>query len=165
MINQEPIHCKDVHYQTDLRLNKWYGIHGDVLSPLFLVLYIWAFRKCKHQRSLAPIWNDLWWLWWPMIFGDRWGLSFPDICLTVEENPRKTSTRKTDLTRDQTQARKEWGNNVVPRPDPVFLNNKLTAELYRKHLEITLLPYLDDLPLEKDKDFSFRRMEHHHILE
>ena len=32
---------------------------------------------------------------------------------------------------------------------PIFLNNKLTAELYREHLEITLLLYMHDLPLEK----------------
>ena len=31
-----------------------------------------------------------------MISGNGWGLSFPDICLTVEEIPGKTSTRKTD---------------------------------------------------------------------
>ena len=35
-----------------------------------------------------------------MISGDGWGLSFPDICLTVEE---KTSTRKTDPTRESNQ--------------------------------------------------------------
>ena len=29
-----------------------------------------------------------------MISGDRWGLSFPDICLTVEEKPRKNLNRE-----------------------------------------------------------------------
>ena len=28
-------------------------------------------------------------VWWPTIPGDRWGLSFPDIGLTVEEKPQK----------------------------------------------------------------------------
>ena len=35
---------------------------------------------------------------------------------------------------------------------PIFLN-KLTAELYRKNLGITLLPYLDDLPKVKRLGF------------
>ena len=29
------------------------------------------------------------WFWWPMISGDGWGLSFLDICLTVEKKPGK----------------------------------------------------------------------------
>ena len=33
--------------------------------------------------------NEFWWLWWPMISGVSWGLSFPDICRTVEEKIRK----------------------------------------------------------------------------
>ena len=33
--------------------------------------------------------------------------------------------------------------------EPSFLNNKLTIEQYREHLEITLLPYMDDQPLGK----------------
>ncbi|KAJ4444914.1 hypothetical protein ANN_06713 [Periplaneta americana] len=40
---------------------------------------------------------------------------------------------------------------------PVFLNNKLTAALYRWHLEVTLLPYLDDLPLERRRGFFFQQ--------
>ena len=39
---------------------------------------------------------------WPMLFGDRWGLSFLTFCLTVEE---KTSTRKADPIGDRTQTR------------------------------------------------------------
>ena len=35
---------------------------------------------------------------WSIISGDGWGLSFPDICLTVEQILGKTSTRKTDPT-------------------------------------------------------------------
>ena len=41
-------------------------------------------------------------------------LSFPDICLTVEENPRKTSTTKADPTEDRTRARYVRGNHVKP---------------------------------------------------
>ena len=40
-----------------------------------------------------------------MIFGDLGGLKLPDICLTGEEKPRKTSPRKLVPTRDRTQAR------------------------------------------------------------
>ena len=39
-----------------------------------------------------------------MIFGDLVGLKFPDICLTGEENPEKTSTRKLVPTGDRTRA-------------------------------------------------------------
>ena len=35
--------------------------------------------------------------------GDRWGLSFPHLSLKIEEKPRKSSTRKTDPTRDRIQ--------------------------------------------------------------
>ena len=40
-----------------------------------------------------------------MIFGDLGGLKLPEICLTGEENPEKTSPRKLVLNRDRTQAR------------------------------------------------------------
>ena len=40
-----------------------------------------------------------------MIFGDLGGLKFPDIGLTGEEKPRKTSPRKLVPTRDRTRAR------------------------------------------------------------
>ena len=55
-----------------------------------------GFRARIHQRSLTPVWNyfdNI--LWWPMISGDRWGLSFPDICLTGEEKPRQNPTQET----------------------------------------------------------------------
>ena len=40
-----------------------------------------------------------------MISGDGWSLSFPDICLTVEEKPRKKpQPEKTDPTKDRTRA-------------------------------------------------------------
>ena len=76
-----------------------------------------GFRVHQHRRSLVPIWNGLWWLWWPMLSRDRWGLGFPDICLTVEKKtPEKTSTRKTDSTGDQTLAHCAKGNDVISRP-------------------------------------------------
>ena len=40
-----------------------------------------------------------------MIFGDLGGLKLPDICLTGEENPEKTSPRKRVPTGDRTRAR------------------------------------------------------------
>ena len=40
-----------------------------------------------------------------MIFWDLGGLKFPDICLTGEEKPRKTSSRKPVPTGDRTRAR------------------------------------------------------------
>ena len=47
------------------------------------------FKAWQQQRSLAPVMNDFLWIWWPMISGDGWGLSFTDICHTVEETPWK----------------------------------------------------------------------------
>ena len=44
-------------------------------------------QHCRSQKfhPLPPLRR----LCWPMLSGDRWGLSFPDICLRVEENPWK----------------------------------------------------------------------------
>ena len=58
------------------------------LSTFHSIIYI-GFRVHLHQRSLVPIWNYFWWLWWPMISGDGWGLNFPDICHSVEEKSQK----------------------------------------------------------------------------
>ena len=70
-------------------------------------------RQHKHERqytssthSVIPtrrIWNDDYDC--QMIFGDRGGLKFPDICLTGEQKPRKTSPRKPVSTGDRTRAR------------------------------------------------------------
>ena len=40
-----------------------------------------------------------------MIFGDLGGIKLPDICLTGEENPEKTSPRKLVPAGDRTRAR------------------------------------------------------------
>ena len=56
--------------------NQWY-------TKLYVCIYIWGFRAYQLLRWLAPVSNDLWWLWWPMICGDRCDLSFPDNCLTL----------------------------------------------------------------------------------
>ena len=48
-----------------------------------------CFRARQHHRSLTLVMNDFWWLRWPMISRDGWGLSFPDICLTVEEESQR----------------------------------------------------------------------------
>ena len=70
-------------------------------------------RQHKHERQYTPsthsviptrlIWNDDY--DGQMIFGDLGGLKFPDICLTGEEKPRKTSPRKPVPTWDRTRAR------------------------------------------------------------
>ena len=57
--------------------------------PIVVVVEYMIFMARPHHRSLALIMIDFLRLWWPMISGDGWGLSFPDICLTVEEKPRK----------------------------------------------------------------------------
>ena len=30
-----------------------------------ICMYIWGFMVHQHLRSLAPIMNEYWWLWWP----------------------------------------------------------------------------------------------------
>ena len=54
----------------------------------------WILRHINIGGHMVPVWNDLWWLWWPMIPRDRWDLSFPDIFLTVEEKPQKKLNQK-----------------------------------------------------------------------
>ena len=48
-----------------------------------------------------------------MIFGDLLGLKLPDICLTGEEKPRKTSPRKLVPTGDPTRARCVTGAHTI----------------------------------------------------
>ena len=51
-------------------------------------------------------------------------VSFPDICLTVEEKiQEKTSTRKTGFSGNRTRTRWARGNDVTPRPQRFFNNN------------------------------------------
>ena len=72
-----------------------------------------------HQqlRSLAHVWmmigddND-----GQMIFGDLGGLKLPDICLTGEEKPEKTSPRKLVPTGDRTRARCVTGAHATAWP-------------------------------------------------
>ena len=55
------------------------------------VLVYMSFRARQHQRSLATVMNDFWWLWWSMISGDERGLHFPDIVLRLWKNTGKKS--------------------------------------------------------------------------
>ena len=53
-----------------------------------------------------------------MVFGDLEGLKLPDICLTGEEKPRKTSPRKPVPTGDRTRSRcvtcaQRWTGHVA----------------------------------------------------
>ena len=50
------------------------------------------------------------------IFGDLVDLKFPDICLTGEENPEKTSPMKLVPTGDPTRARFVTGAHAMPVP-------------------------------------------------
>ena len=85
------------------------GLPGWLISPMPGP----PLRQHKHERQYTPsthsvtrtgrIWNDD--DDGQMIFGDLGGLKFPDICLTGEENPEKTSPRKHVPTGDRTRAR------------------------------------------------------------
>ena len=59
-----------------------------------------------------------------MIFGDLGGLKLPDICLTGEEKPRKTSPRKLVPTGDRTWARCMTGAHATTWSTVVDPNNK-----------------------------------------
>ena len=63
-----------------------------------------------------------------MIFGYLVGLKFPDICLTGEENPEKTSSRKLVPTVDRTRARCATGAHATAFSTTVdyFSQNTLT---------------------------------------
>ena len=65
-----------------------YFFHWERASFTF-ELNIRSFRASQHQSPLASITNEFRWLWRPMIFGNGQGQSFPNICLTIEENPQK----------------------------------------------------------------------------
>ena len=56
-----------------------------------------------------------------MIFGDLGGLKLPDICLTGEEKPEKTSPRKLAPTGDRTRARCVTGGYGSTWPTAVDL--------------------------------------------
>ena len=60
-----------------------------------------------------------------MIFGDLVGLKLPDIFLTGEENPEKTSPRKLLRTGDETQARCITGAQGTACSTAVDTINKL----------------------------------------
>ena len=57
-----------------------------------------------------------------MIIGDLGGLKLPDICLTGEEKPRKTSPRKLVPTGDRTRARCVTGAHAAAWPTAVDLD-------------------------------------------
>ena len=54
-----------------------------------------------------------------MIFGDLGGLKLPNICLTGEEKPQKTSPRKPVSTGDRTGARCVTGTHAAAWPTAV----------------------------------------------
>ena len=56
-----------------------------------------------------------------MIFGDLGSLKLPDIRLTGEEKPRKTSPRKLVPTGDRTRARCVTGAHAATWPTAVYL--------------------------------------------
>ena len=61
-----------------------------------------------------------------IIFGDLGGLKLPDIFLTEEVNPEKTSPRKPVPTRDRTQARCVTGMHAATWPTAVDFTREYT---------------------------------------
>ena len=70
-----------------------------------------------------------------MIFWDLEGLKFPDICLTGEEKPRKTSPRKLVPTGDRTRARmlplapQRWTKRKYPKYGFLGKGSKAVVDL------------------------------------
>ena len=63
-----------------------------------------------------------------MIFGDLVGLKFPEVCLTGEENPEKTSSRKPVTTGNWTRARCVTGAHATAcstAVDPIYTTNSI----------------------------------------
>ena len=54
---------------------RW-SMRSNTLAQPYVKFSIWGFRARRHHWSLAHVMNDFCWLWWPMITGDGWGLSF-----------------------------------------------------------------------------------------
>ena len=105
------------------------GLPGWVISPMPGP----PPRQHKHERqdtrsthSVIPtrrIWKDDYDS--QMIFGDLEGLKFPDICLTGEEKPRKTSPTKLVPTGDRTRARCVTSAYATTCSTAVDFNKKL----------------------------------------
>ena len=76
-----------------------------------------------HERRYTPFTHPFMltrWIWkqdydGQMIFGDLVGLKLPDICLTYEEKPRKTSPRKLVPTRIEPGPKKPHPGNLSRR--------------------------------------------------
>ena len=103
-----------------------------------------GFSAYQHQRSLAPMMNKFWWLWWPMISGDGWELSFSDICVTVEEKLWKNLNQEKWLDRGsnpgllgERQRCYPWTTAVViPLLNYLWISNVLI--LMYKHWKTTM---------------------------
>ena len=66
-----------------------------------------------------------------MIFGDLGGLKVPDICLTDEKKPWKTSPRKPVPTGDRTRARCMTGTHATAWPTAVDSLNLNSTDVNR----------------------------------
>ena len=66
-----------------------------------------------------------------MIFGDLGGLKLPNICLTDEKNPEKTSPRNLVPTGDRTRALCMTGTHATTWPTVVDTSEIVTALPHR----------------------------------
>ena len=76
-----------------------------------------------------------------MIFGDLGGLKLPDICLTGEENPEKTSPRKVVPTGVRNPARCVTGAHSTACPTAVdfYFNNLIIRVLkIRRNMKFSI---------------------------
>ena len=102
---------KEIRYDHILLFQQ--AFKYDFIYTSFFICCNLCFRARQHPRSLAPVMNDFWWFWWPIISGDGCGLRFPDICLTVEENPGKNFNQENWPDRGSNQAPR-WEATVLP---------------------------------------------------
>ena len=73
-----------------------------------------------------------------MIFGDHEGLNLPDICLTDEDKPRKTSPRKLLPTGDRTRVRCVTGAHATAWPTEVDVSGESLGILQTKFRKVRL---------------------------
>ena len=101
------------------------------------ILEYMGFRARLHQMSLAPVWNDFWRLWWPMISGNGWGLCFPDICLTVEEEPRENLNQENWADRGSNPGPLKTLGKSCRSCRSVGLSHELTPQQAQRRVDIS----------------------------
>ena len=83
----------------------WGFIKDQSTGHPHVCMYIWDFRARQDLRSLAPVRNEYWWLWWPNDIQGPWRTKAPwHMSYRWGKTAEKTSPRKLVPTGDRTRA-------------------------------------------------------------